>query len=225
MTDAMEAHTNPAPFAVDVVATLDDQVACSMAMAARPETARLRRIWMVGVILLVPLIGFVGGVLAAGVQDSTDPSLVEVLDNLSAMDWWNAAALVLAASGSIASILLVLQVLRRPILRWQVRRLLLQRPWIDPQNPDLGEHVRAIFDADGYTAEGKGNTMTVTWPFVTGIEDRDGLLILRVGRKGGFVLPKRDLSAEQIDAIRAFVDAHAGISSGRSGQPFVSPWQ
>lgn len=225
MTDVMEADAGARAFAVDVVATLNDQIAGNCALAARPEAVRRRRLRMIGAILLMPVIGFAGGFIAANLQDPAEPSLVAVLGDFSAAEWWNAAALLLAACGSTALAVLLLQHLNRLVLRWRVRHILLQRPWIDPHDPELREPVRAIFDADGYTARSNGSTTSVTWPFVSGIDDEDGLLILRVGGKRGFILPKRDLSAEQIEAIRAFVDAHAGIRPDQPGRPFVSPWQ
>ena len=213
MTSDPDDAPRPASIEVEVVVTLDDHYRFNLALAARPEARRRRRVWQVAVIVLAPLIGFAGGLVSAHLNGDGRQLLLQALGDIPATDWWHAGAVMAAGSGLVAATTLLMQLVRKPLLRWQVRRLLSQRPGIDPHDPERREAVRVTFDAEGYTATNAASATSIRWPFVRGINDSQGLLIVQVGRKGGFILPKRELSAEHLVAIPAFVAAHAGRST------------
>ncbi len=64
MTKPIERGTDPRPFAVDVVVTMEDQMAFNVALAAQPEMARRRRIWSIVSILSILPIGLACGIVS-----------------------------------------------------------------------------------------------------------------------------------------------------------------
>lgn len=175
---------------VDVVVTLDDQVRFSEHMRDRPEIRRRRHLFLAIMLLAGPPIGMLAGFLAG----PDDPSLSQIVRDAPTRWWLSPVMVSLLVSGVFACVAFLLGRARRPLLRRQIRRVLADRPGIDPQDPELRERCRCAFDAQGYSTQGQSTRMQVDWSVVRGLDEAGGRRGLRIGPLTGFILPLRNLS-------------------------------
>lgn len=88
-----------------------------------------------------------------------------------------------------------------------LQRQLRDRPGVDPADPTLGERARCVFEPRGYRIESPGYTHEVTWQGIKGLDETPDLLIVNTGLAKGYVLPKRDIPADRLAAIKALAAA------------------
>lgn len=183
--------------------TLDDQIRFNEWLLDRPELRRKRLLVRGMILVLMPPLGMLFGVGAATLQNG-DP-LWPALRSAAT----DPGSLGVAGTVGLAMMLLwgSLRLLRRPLLRRRLRRLLPERPGVDPADPLLAEAVRIRLGPEGFLSESKAITSRLTWAAVKELADTGPLLVLRTGRFSGFLVPKRELAAEQLDGFRAIVAA------------------
>lgn len=192
------------PLVFDLRITLDDQVRMNEWLLDQPELRRKRLLIRIMILVLVPPLGLVLGVGAATLQGGAAfwPALRD-----TAVDRGS-----LGIAGTVAMLMVLLwgglRLLRRPMLRRRVRRLLPERPGIDRADPLLTEPARLMLKADGFVSETAASTTQVPWSAVKGLADAGTLLVLRTGLFTAFIIPKRDLTPAQDMALRDAVNAN-----------------
>lgn len=207
---------DPPSVVVDVAVTLEDQVRFVEHLHDRPEYRRRRRRFTAFMLLAGPPIGMLAGVLLSG----AGASLPAIVRGRPDVGWLLPIFASLVISGILAAVVALLGLARRPLLRRQIRRVLAHRPGVDPLDPELREPCRCTFDAKGYSTQGPSTLVQVDWSVIHGLDEVDGLLVLRAGGPySGYILPLRDMSDAQAQAIRNIVRDYLGNEPSRSRSP------
>ncbi len=195
----------PATIELEVAVTLDDQLRYTEWMLDRPARLWRRVLIQAGIIVLSPTVGLALGVLSFGPSDQ-DGLLASLRDAVHDPGLLRIMATV---SGAILLVAVVQRLLRRPLLRRRLRRLLLERPGIDPTDPTLSESAHLTFGPDGFTGRTKASTVQHGWAAIKGLDDAGTVLVVKTGRFSGYVLPRRCISATELAAVTDQVRTHA----------------
>lgn len=199
---------------IDVTVTLEDQVKFNEYMLDQPVMRRRRLVRWALVVLLSPLLGVVLGFLIEWITSTGSPASFR--DAVAVVNAGDMLPPYIAVSGFLLAAALLLRLFRPYLLRRAVRRLLKEREGIDPNDPQLSEHVRCSFNEEGFTSEGVASRSTIRWAQVRSLDEAHDLLIVRTGTLSGFLLPKRDVTAAQVAAIMAIAESHKGRRDGLS---------
>ena len=201
---------------VDVVVTLNDQVRFNELLLAMPDVRRRYYLRWAAAILFMPAVGLTIGIAVGFV---TDRSRLAAHDILQAL--WSDRLSILSAWLIISAVLFAMMIVHRASRRWRLRHqsriLLRERHGIDRDDPDMREHARCSFGPNGFRSVGEAGDYQARWASVIGLDETPDLLVVRTGRFTGFILPKRDLSNDQVETIRSIVAANIG-------RPKAEPW-
>ncbi len=202
--------------AVDVTVTLDDQVQFNEHILDRPEVRRRRLIRWALVALLSPPLGLIIGILIGWLTSGSN-SMLDVQDVFESVSSRDMLLPCIVISGLLLAVALLIRLFRPYLLRRMIRRLLMEREGVDPNDPQLRERVRCRFDDTGFSSTGAASHSMIGWAQVRSLDETKDVLVVRTGTMSGFLLPKRDLSVQQIAAIRAIVAAHKVPRDAPSG--------
>jgi hypothetical protein len=182
----------PTSIVLDVAVTLDDQIRFTEWLLDRPALRWKRVAIRAATIVLVPLLGLVVGLCAASAQDGTrlGPALIDAFSD------WGMLQIMATVAAMLTVLYALLRALRRPLLRRRLRRLLLERPGVDPTDPELTERAHLTLGPDGFISQTQAATVTSGWASVKSLADEGRLLVLRTGGWSGYIIPKRCLSTQ-----------------------------
>ncbi|WP_262282238.1 YcxB family protein [Micromonospora sp. MA102] len=153
---------------------------------------RVRRPWLVPVLIGAALVGLLLGRVLAGGSWA-----------MSAVDAAALAMVVLVGIG-LGLLLFRLLVAARWMYRWQVRLLMRGNPW-------LSEPIRATVDDTGLRLRSASRSETAAWSQYLRYVETDRSFVLRASERLGavvLVLPKRGLVAGDPARLRALLDTH-----------------
>lgn len=205
---------------LDYDVTLADQLCFTEWLLRRPSWRLKRLLRRAAFVLLVPPSSILLGVTVISVQEHKafvvalheaviDPAAYQIIVEL-------AGVLLLYIAGE--------RLIRRPMLRRRLRKLLLERPGIDPADPTLSERVHIAAGPHGCRFTGAATTTELGWRAVRSLDDAGTVLALMTGGLSGHLIPKRALSEAQIDGLEAIVQANLGAGRvlGKPG-PAAAP--
>ena len=191
-----------------VVVTLEDQVRVTEFLVDQPRFRRRRLITYLGIVVAVPVLGTALGATLAWLDDRSQ-SWLEVLRGILGPHWLANTWPLLAWSGLMVLLFTGQRLVRPWRLRRRLRRVLLERPGVDPQDPLLGEPATMTLGSDGFVSVATASTVQLQWPAIKGLAELRDQFLLRTGELTGYVIPKRDLDPNQMDAVRAIIARHA----------------
>lgn len=195
----------------DIAVTLDDQVAVLSHLLDQPSLRRRRLAMQAAIVLVTPWIGALLGTFAGWLGDRREPywvSIAAMADDLRS----GLLPVMLTISAGLTAVFVLQRLTRRPRLRRTLRRLLRERPGVDPADPAATERASCTLGPDGFRSRGTASVLDLGWPAIKGLVESLGQMMVRTGRLAGFVIPKRGLAPGMEDAIRTMVTQRAAGS-------------
>ncbi|MGW5667463.1 YcxB family protein [Micromonospora sp. NPDC003776] len=158
---------------------------------------RVRRPWLVPVLIVAALTGILIGRVAAG--RSREMSAADVV----------AVATVLLVGIGLGLLLFPLLVGARWIYRWQVRMIMRGNPW-------LTEPIRATVDDAGLRLRSASRSESAAWSQYPRYVETERSFVLRASERlaaAVLVLPKRGLLTGDPAGLRALLETHCHRSA------------
>lgn len=201
-----------------IVATLDDQVAFATHIARQPEIRRMRLKRELLFVALGPVFCLLGLVVGWAL-DGDRPPLVQFLGDLVSSDSGMALKGTVAGVGVMALCMALARLDAGRQRRRVVARILRAAPGVDASRPDLPQRFEAIFDGDGITSRTETASTQVRWGAIGRLDETAGHLFFISGLTGGFMVPKRALTGDDAERLRALAAAHIGPTGGGGPRP------
>jgi hypothetical protein len=190
---------------VEVAVTLEDQVRFNdLLFAAAPELRRATLRRMALLILGVPIVGLAIAAAAIIVAGGDPRALAARIAGQPGMLGQAAAAAAVALVVGTALFLIVARLRMKRAIREQLR----ERSGVDAADPSLMERACCTFGPDGFSSVTATAQVHVPSHGVRALLTEPTLMVVRTGRMAGFLLPTRDLTADEREAVRQVCVRH-----------------
>ena len=211
--DHMDEAQHDTEIVLEVTSTVEDQLRYNEFLLRQPALRRRRAIRLVLSFTVYPILGILIGFLAGAAASGRAPTF-QLARALVRQDPWGNLVLPWGLlAGFYAVLWIAWWVTLRPRMRRLIRRQLRERPGVDPADPQFAERVRCSFGPRGYRVETPSYTHEVTWQGVEALDETADLLCVRTGLAKGYVLPKRDIPADRLIAIRLLADKYLSAAA------------
>ncbi len=198
----------PPTIEITAVVTLDDQLRYAGWLLHQPAIRGERWLIQGAAILLTPPMSVLLGAVTLSLTGHKTFGM-----QLHGLLHDRETLLIMAeVAGLMVLYFALIRLLRRPLLRRRLRKLLIERPGVEASDPALGEPAWFRAGPDGFHCRTVTTTTTIGWAGIRRLADAGTIFVAETGRMSGYIIPKRCLLPDQATALGAVFRAN-GVAS------------